>query len=76
MIYRVNNRCDAAEICRIVAQLPDDSILVFEPGEYYLDSAIEVNRKQGLTLEGRGAMLRPHFDRSAFCGEYTSDFIK
>ena len=76
MIYRVNNSCDAAEICRIIEKIPDDSVLVFEPGEYFLDSAIEVNGKQGLILDGRGAMLRPHFDRSAFCGECTSDFIK
>lgn len=57
MIYHVNNRCDAAEICRIIEKIPDDSVLVFEPGEYFLDSAIEVNGKQGLILDGRGAML-------------------
>ena len=76
MTFIVNSHMRAEEISHVITELPEGSTLVFEPGEYFLDSPILLCGKRGLVLEGHGAMLRPHFDRSALCGEYTPDFIK
>lgn len=63
----------AREISAVIRTAPENAVVFFTPGEYYLDQAIEVLGKRGLTLAGDNAVLRPHFDRAALCGECAAD---
>ncbi len=47
---------------KIISEAPNGATILFEQGRYVLMSAINVNGKTDLTLEGAGAVLSPYFN--------------
>ena len=66
-IIRINERMMGSNatpiIEKIIADAPDGSTILFEPGTYVLLAAIKIFGKNNLTLDGTGATLSPYFTR-------------
>lgn len=47
---------------RVIADAPEGAVIIFEPGTYFLSTAVQISDKKDLTLEGTGAVLSPYFN--------------
>lgn len=56
-----SDECISSKLQRLINRLPDGCEVKFPAGSYYLSKAVDVRKKQGLTISGDGAVIVTHF---------------
>ena len=60
-ILPASDECNSSTLQRLINRLPDGCEVRFPAGSYYLSKAVDVRKKQGLTISGDGAVIVTHF---------------